>query len=310
LKVAIVGDYASINTRIGTELSKRDYQVDYFLQENKYADLPVEYTKLGSVQGSVYMNYLRTGYWRLFGKILKNADIQFIGGTYPKIVRAKNTCYYYVGSDLRMGTTKPHYPSFVTYKELLDYSKGSVFLPRPVDPKMFYPMADVKEKKEKYKDDNGIDYVIGHFAHSPHIKGSDVFQQAIDNIIQDEGLNIEFLNHPVPREKMLETYNSCDYVLDHVNPKTGKTYNVVTLESLYCEVPAATYYEDDYFDIEEMKKYIGFIDSEPGKTEETILDFIKKKQVINREDIMKFHSPEVVVDILESFWTEWDFIPK
>ncbi|GAH83209.1 unnamed protein product, partial [marine sediment metagenome] len=36
MKVTIVGDYASISGRIGTELIKRGYEIEYFLQDNKF----------------------------------------------------------------------------------------------------------------------------------------------------------------------------------------------------------------------------------------------------------------------------------
>ncbi len=308
MKVTIVGDYASISKRIGTELANREFKIEYFLQDNKFANLPESYFKLGSVQGPLLFNYARTGFWTLVGRIFKKSDIQIINGTYPRCVRATNTCFYYNGSDLRLGATKPQYPSFVSLRELLDYSKESIFLQRAIDPEQFYPIEKIKEKKEEYKDNNGIDYIVGHFAHSPKIKGSAKFEQAIDNIIEEEGLNIEFRNKPIPREKMLEAMNFCDYILDHVNPKTGKTYNVVSLESLLCEVPVGTYYEDKYFDFEGMKNMIHFIDSEPKETEKTLLNLLGKKPNINREDVIKYHGPETVVDVLETYWKEWNFI--
>ena len=76
LKVTIVGDYASINKRIGTELASRDYQVEFFLQTNKYADLPADYFRLGSVQGPMINNYIRTGFWMVFGRIFKKSKIE------------------------------------------------------------------------------------------------------------------------------------------------------------------------------------------------------------------------------------------
>ena len=308
MKVTIVGDYASISKRIGTELANRGYKIEYFLQTNKFADLPENYFKLGSVQGPLLFNYARTGFWILAGRIFKKADIQLVNGTYPKCVRASNTCFYYNGSELRLGSTKPQYHSFVSLRELLDYSSKSVFLQRAIDPELFYPIEEIKEKKEVYKDNNGIDYIIGHFAHSPKIKGSDIFQRAIDNVIEEEGLNIEFRNKPILREQMLETMNFCDYILDHVNPMTGKTYNVVSLESLLCEVPVGTYYEDKYFDFEGMKNMVHYIDPQPKETEKTILSLLKKKSKINREEVIKYHGPETVVDVLESYWKEWEFI--
>ncbi|MHA1201595.1 MAG: hypothetical protein ACTSQ4_03640 [Candidatus Heimdallarchaeaceae archaeon] len=308
MKVTIVGDYASISKRIGTELAYREYKVEYFLQDNKFADLPEDYYKLGSVQGPLLFNYVRTGFWVATGRIFKKTDIQLVNGTYPKCVRATNTCFYYLGSDLRLGATKPKYPSFVCLKELLDYSGKSVFLQRAIDPELFYPIEERKEKKEAYKDNNGIDYVVGHFAHSPKIKGSDKFQKAIDNIIKEERLNIEFINKPIPREQMLETMNSCDYILDHINPKTGKSYNVVSLESLLCEVPVGTYYEDKYFDFEGMKNMVHYIDPQPEETERTILNLLRKKSKINREDVIKYHGPKAVVDVLETYWREWEFM--
>ncbi len=308
MKVTIVGDYASISGRIGTELIKRGYEIEYFLQDNKFANLPESYYKLGSVQGPLLFNYVRTGFWILVGRIFKKTDIQLVNGIYPKCVRASNICFYYNGSDLRLGSTKPQYPSFVSLRELLDYSEESVFLQRAINPELFYPIEETKEKKEVYKDNNGIDYIIGHFAHSPKIKGSDKFQQAIDNIVVEEGLNIEFRNKPIPREQMLDTLNFCDFILDHINPMTGKTYNVIALESLLCEVPVGTYYEDKYFDFEGMKNMVHYIDSQPEETEKTILNLLRKKFKINREDVIKHHGPEAVVDVLESYWKEWEFI--
>ncbi|MHA1551477.1 MAG: hypothetical protein ACTSQC_05995 [Candidatus Heimdallarchaeaceae archaeon] len=308
MKVTIIGDYASISRRIGTELAKKGYEIEYFLQDNKFANLPKSYYKLGSVQGPLLFNYVRTGFWFTVGRIFKKTDIQLVNGTYPKCVRASNTCFYYNGSDLRLGSTKPQYPSFVSLRELLDYSKESIFLQRAIDPELFYPIEDIKEKKEVYKDNNGIDYIIGHFAHSPKIKGSAKFQQAISNIVEEEGLNIEFRNKPIPRKQMLETMNFCDFIFDHINPATGKTYNVVSLESLLCEVPVGTYYEDKYFDFEGMKNMVHYIDPQPEETEKTILNLLRKKSKINREDVIKYHGPETVVDVLESYWKEWEFI--
>jgi hypothetical protein len=308
LKVTIVGDYASISKKIGTELANREYKVEYFLQDNKFSDLPEDYYKLGSVQGPLLFNYVRTGFWVTAGRFFKKADIQIVNGTYPKCVRASNTCFYYNGSELRLGYTKPQYPSFVSLRELLDYSKESVFLQRAIDPELFYPIEEIKEKKEAYKDNNGIDYIVGHFTHSPKIKGSAKFKKAIDTIIEEEGLSIEFKNKPIPREQMLETMNFCDYILDHINPKTGKSYNVLSLESLLCEVPVGTYYENKYFDFEGMKNMVHYIDPQPEETEKTILNLLRKKSQINRQDVIKFHGPKAVVDVLESYWREWEFM--
>lgn len=308
MKISIVGDYASQSCVIGKELENRGYKIEYFLQSNKYSDLPVKYHKLGSVQGPLILNYFHTGFWMIFGRILKRADIQIVNGTYPKCVQTKNTCYSYHGSDLRLKTVKPKLPSFVSLKELQDYSPDSIFLPRVVDENKFVPSKEIKEKKEKYKDEKGVDYIIGHFAHSPIIKGSEVLQKTIAEINQDKKINIHYLNKPVPREEMVEMLNFCDFVLDHINPKTGKTYNVISIESLLCETPAASYYESKYIDFAEMKEIIRYIDPEPEFIKDSLLKIFSSSKKVNRNDIIQFHGASSVVDIIEKYWNKWEFL--
>lgn len=308
MKVSIIGDYASLSIRIGSELISRGYDVEYFLQDNIYSDLPKKYHKLGSVQGSLIKNYFFTAFWTIFGNLFKQSDIQIVNGTYPNCVRTRKTCYYYTGSDLRLGKTKPRSPSFVSLKELLDYSKDSIFLQRSVDPEMFFPIKEIKEKKEIYKQENGIDYIVGHFAHSPQVKGSHLFKQAIDKINKNEDIKIEYIDKPIPKEKIVEAINFCDIVLDHINPTTGKSYNVISIEALLCEVPVGSYYEEKYLDFEEMKDLVHYIDPNPGETEENILSLLRQKISVNREIPIKLHSPKIVTDILISYWKKWGFI--
>ncbi len=308
MKVSIVGDYASQSYLIGKELENRGYKVDYFFQHNKYTDQPVKYHKLGSVQGSLFWNYVHTGFWMTFGRLIKKADIQIVNGTYPKCVRAKNTCYSYHGSDLRLGTVKPKFPSFVSLKELLDYSQISIFLPRIVDEKKFYPSEEIKEKKEKFKDEKGIDFIVGHFAHSPHIKGSKLLQEAIDEINKNKSTKIHYLNEPVSRGKMFETLNFCDYVLDHINPETGRTYNVISIESLFCETPAASYYEAEYIDFKEMQDIVHFINPDSELTRGSLLNMFYSTRKIDRNEILKYHGAKAAVNSLEKYWEIWEFI--
>ncbi len=308
MKISIVGDYASQSFLIGKELEQRGYNVEYFFQNNKFTDLPEKYHKLGSVQGPLFWNYLYTGFWMTFGRIFKQADIQIVNGTYPKCVRTKNTCYSYHGSDLRIGTIKPQFPSFVSLKELLDYSKTSIFLPRIVDENKFFPSDEIKENKKEFKDENGVDFIVGHFAHSPHIKGSDILQKAIDDINNNESTIIHYLNEPIPREKMFDTLNFCDFVLDHVNPKTGKTYNVISIESLFCETPALSYYESDYIDFAEMRDIIHFINPDPELINDSLLNAFYSTRKTDRKEVMNFHGAKSAVDTLEKYWKIWDFI--
>ena len=57
-----------------------------------------------------------------------------------------------------------------------------------------------------------------------------------------------------------------------------------------------------------MKDMVHYIDPQPEETEKTILNLLRKKPKINRDDVIKFHGPETVVDVLESYWKEWGFI--
>ncbi|MCE7741876.1 MAG: hypothetical protein GOP50_05415 [Candidatus Heimdallarchaeota archaeon] len=308
MKISIVGDYASQSFLIGKELEKRGYKLEYFFQHNKFTDLPAKYHKLGSVQGPLIWNYMYTGFWMTLGRLFKKADIQIVNGTYPKCVRTRNTCYSYHGSDLRLGTVKPKFPSFVSLKELQDYNQISIFLPRIVDESKFFPSEEIKENKQKFKDENGIDFIVGHFAHSPHIKGSDILQKAIDDLTKNESTNIHYLNEPVPREKMFETLNFCDFVLDHANPKTGKTYNVISIESLLCETLAASYYETDYIDFPEMQDVIHYINPDPELINGSLLNTFYSSRKIDRQKVLKFHGVKVAVDTLEKYWKIWEFI--
>lgn len=308
LKISIIGDYASQSFLIGKELEKRGHKMQYFFQENKYTDLPPKFHKLGSVQGPLIWNYIYTGFWMSLGRIFKKADIQIVNGTYPKCVRSKNTCYSYHGSDLRLGTVKPKNPSFVSLKELQDFSNTSIFLPRIVDENKFYPDEEIKEKKQKFKNENGVDFIVGHFAHSPHIKGSDIFQRAIDEINENETTTIHYLNKPVPREEMFETLNFCDFILDHINPTTGKTYNVISIEALLCETPAASYYDTKYIDFSEMRDIVHYINPDPEMIKGSLLNTFYSTRKINRKEVLKFHSASAAVDVLEKYWKLWEFI--
>lgn len=309
VKIAIIGDYASQYYLIGKELERRGFDVQYFLQENIYASLPNNFHPLGSVQGPLLKNYLFTGFWMLFGKLFQNFDIQVINGTYKKIVRADHTCHHYHGSDLRLKTVEPKTPSFVSQKELLDYSPESVFLPRCADPEMFKPMKEQKKKKNEYKEENGIDYVIGHFAHSPIIKGSNKVRKAVDLINQEQGIRIELINKPIPKEQMPNKINFCDLVIDHVNASIGQTYNVLTIESLLCEVPTACYYSDAMFDFPEMKTYVKYLDPTTIDTlKKSIVDVLKQEIKVNRTEVLNFHGIKSVTDDLIKYWKQWNFI--
>ena len=307
VKVAIIGDYASQSYFIGRELEKKGYEVEYFLQYDEYTSRPDKYHYLGAVRGPKIVNYMYKGFWMTVGRIIKTSDIQIVNGTYWKCVRSKKTCYHYHGSDLRMKRVKARIPSFVSLRELQkDYSKKSVFLPRAADDEIFKPIKEIKEKKEEYKSKEGIDYIIGHYAHSPHVKGSHLFKSAIESINKEEGIRILFRNQPVPRERIVEELNFCDFILDHVNPAMGKTYNVISIESLLCETPVGSYYDENYIDFPEMKENISLID--PKKVKDSILAMLSQKHDIRRKTIIKFHSPESVVERLLSTWKKWGFI--
>ena len=271
--------------------------------------MPSHYHKLGSVQGPLIRNYIYTGFWIFFGKILQKFDLQQINGTYPNCVRSKHTAYHYHGSEIRLGTVKPKNPSFVSLKELLKYSTKSVFLPRCADPLLFAPDEIVKEEKEKFKDEKGYDYVVGHFAPSPNVKGSNLIEEAINLINIEQECKIHFINQSYPREKMPEILNSCDLVVDHVNPQMGSTYNVISIESLFCEVPVACYYNED-IDFEEMKSYVSYLDPKPEEMKENIKEILKDIKTIDRNKIMKYHHPRIVTDKLLLSWDEWGYVSQ
>ncbi len=306
MKIAIIGDYASQYYLIGKELESCKYDITYFLQSNIYSQMPLNYHKLGSVQGQLLKNYVNTGFWMFFGKFLRKYDIQQINGTYPNCVRSKYTSNHYHGSEIRLGVVKPRNPSFVSLRELLKYSEKSIFLPRCADPSFFVPNKEVKEKKEKFKNEKGYDYILGHFAPSPTVKGSNLVEQAIDLINEEQECNIHFINQSFPREKMPDMINFCDLVVDHVNPSMGSTYNVITIESLFCEVPAASYYNEN-IDFEEMRSYVGFLDSQPELMKNNLLTILKDNRNIDREKIMKYHHPRMVTDKLLLTWDELGF---
>ncbi|MCG3225835.1 MAG: hypothetical protein H7645_02870 [Candidatus Heimdallarchaeota archaeon] len=306
MKIAIIGDYASQNYLIGKELESCEFEITYFLQSNIYSQLPLNYHKLGSVQGPLIKNYVNTGFWIFFGKFLRKYDIQQINGTYPNCVRSKYTSYHYHGSEIRLDAVKPRYPSFVSLRELLKFSDKSIFLPRCADHNFFIPNKEVKEEKEKFKNEKGYDYVIGHFAPSPTVKGSSLVEQSIEQINKENEYSIHFINQSYPREKMPEIINFCDLVVDHVNPSMGSTYNVITIESLFCEVPTACYYNEN-IDFEEMKSYVGFLDSKPEEMKDNLLALLKDNKEIDREKILKFHHPRMVTDKLLLTWDDWGF---
>jgi hypothetical protein len=306
MRIAIIGDYASQNYLIGRELELCEYEINYFLQSNIYSIMPINYHKLGSVQGPLIKNYIRTGFWMIFGKILKTFDIQQINGTYPNCVRSKFTSYHYHGSDVRLGTVKPKLPSFVSLRELLKYSDKSVFLPRCADPEFFYPNKEVKESKEKFKDEEGYDFIIGHFAPSPEVKGSHLIKEVIESINREQEFNVHFINQAFPREKMPEMMNFCDLIIDHVNPNMGSTYNVISIESLFCGVSVASFYTDA-IDFEEMKTQVSFLNPERERMENDLLSILRDKKEINRDIALKYHSPRVVTDKLLNTWIDWGF---
>jgi len=200
MNVAIIGDYASQNFLIGKELEVCKFDISYFLQSNIYSMMPINYHKLGSVQGPLYKNYIQTGFWMIFGKFLKKFDIKQINGTYPNCVRSTFTSYHYHGSDIRLRTVKPKTPSFVSLRELLKYSDKSVFLPRCADINFFVPIEEVKEKKEKFKDENSFDFIVGHFAPSPEVKGSHLIEEVIKEINEDKEISIHLINQAYPRK--------------------------------------------------------------------------------------------------------------
>lgn len=306
MRVAIVGDYASQNFLIGKELEECKFDITYFLQNNIYSRMPSDYYKLGSVQGPLIGNYILTGFWMFSGKFFKKFEVQQINGTYPNCVRSRFTSYHYHGSEVRLGVVKPKIPSFVSLRELLKYSDKSKFLPRCADSSFFAPDVEIKEKKEKFKDEKGLDFVIGHFAPSPEAKGSHLVKEVIEAINQENEYKIHFINQVYPREKMPEMMNFCDLVIDHVNPNMGSTYNVISIESLLCEVPAASYYNEN-IDFEEMRTQVSYLDPERSELSNNLLEILKNKKKVNRETVLKYHSPRVVTDKMLSMWIEWGF---
>ncbi len=306
MRIAITGDYASQNFLIGKELEECKFDITYFLQSNVYSQLPANFYKLGSVQGPLLKNYFLTSFWMIFGNLFKKFDVQQINGTYPKCVRSKHTSYHYHGSEIRLGVVKPNYPSFVSLRELLKYSSSSVFLPRCADPILFTKKIEVKENKEKFKNDEGYDFVIGHFAPSPKVKGSHLLDLVIDSINEEKEYNIHLINQTYPRDKMPEIMNFCDLVVDHINPEMGSTYNVISIESLFCEVPTASYYNEN-IDFEEMKSFVGYLDPEIDELKSNLLSILKSRKKVDRDVVLRYHSPRVVTDKMLSMWVEWGF---
>lgn len=308
MRIAVIGNYASQSFLIGKELEKSSYDLTYFFQSNDFCDSPAKYKKLGNVQGPVSVNYFRTGMWIILGKFLKKFDIEMINGTYPKCVRSTHFCYYYHGSELRSGIVKPQIPSFISLRELQKYSKESVFLSRCADSEKFFSDKEVKEKKEEFKDKNGIDVIIGHFTPAPEIKGSDLILETISRIRKEEEISIHLINNPVSRDKMSEVLNYCDFILDHVNPDTGKTYNVITIEALMCGIPSGSYYTNEEIDFQEMKNQVTHLQFEKEELKETILGLIRKQPSINRNLVMKYHSPKIIAKKVTDFWEKWGFL--
>ncbi len=306
MRIAIIGDYASQNYLIGKELEKHKFKITYFLQSNIYSIMPMNYHKLGSVQGPLLKNYVQTLFWMIFGKFLAKYDIQQINGTYPKCVRSDHTSYHYHGSDIRLSVTQPKSPSIISLRELLKYSEKSSFLPRCADSDFFVSNKEVKENKENFKDENSYDYIIGHFAPSPEVKGSHLIKKAIDLINENKEYKIHFINQSYPREKMPEIINFCDLILDHVNPSMGSTYNVITIESLLCEVPAASYYNEN-IDFEEMKSHVRYIDPDLNELRSNLVSILKDTRTVDRNAVLKYHEPRVVTEKLLRIWNEWGF---
>jgi hypothetical protein len=306
MRIAIIGDYASQNFLIGKELKVCKFDITYFLQSNIYSMMPTVYHKLGSVQGPLYKNYIQTGFWMIFGKFLKKFDIQQINGTYPNCVRSNFTSYHYHGSDVRLGIVKPKTPSFVSLRELQKYSDKSVFLPRCADTEFFVPLEEIKEKKEKFKAEKGYDFIVGHFAPSPEVKGSHLIEEVIKTINKEEDIKIHFINQAFPREKMPEKLNFCDLVIDHVNPNMGTTYNVITIESLLCEVLAASFYTEN-IDFEEMRTQVGYLDPNRIELRNNLISILKSKRKVDRQLVLKYHAPRVVTDKMLTMWVEWGF---
>ncbi|NPD90109.1 MAG: hypothetical protein HGN29_15470 [Asgard group archaeon] len=306
MRIAIIGDYASQNFLIGKELEECNFDITYFLQSNIYSRMPLNYHKLGGVQGPLLKNYFLTSFWMIFGKLFKKFDIQQINGTYPKCTRSKYTSYHFHGSEIRLGVVKPKYPSFVSLRELLKISDKSIFLPRCADPIFFTQNIEVKENKEIFKNEKGYDFIIGHFAPSPEVKGSHFLEEAIESINEENEYNIHLINQTYPREKMPEMMNFCDLVVDHINPKMGSTYNVITIESLFCEVPAASYY-DENIDFEVMKSFVGYLDPEIDELKSNLLSILKSKKKVDRDAVLRYHSPRNVTDKVLSVWVDWGF---
>jgi len=307
MKIALIGDYASQNFLIGNELTKRGFDVSYFIQTSELMDRPKFFYNLGNIQGSLWKNYLRTGFWMFMGKIIKNFDIIQINGTYPQCVRGDNASYHYHGSELRSGKVQPSYPSFISTRDLLKYAPKSVFLPRCVDTNKFYPDEEMKEVKESFKSFKGIDSVIKHFASNPEIRNSSVIIQAIDEINKEGDYKIDFITKKSSRDLIPKTINYCDMILDHANPKM-ETYGVISIEALMCGVTTGSYYTSDNIDFKEMKKQVVLLKDDSELIKKSIIENIRFKRNIDINLIKKYHSPEATVDVLMSSWIEWGFI--
>jgi glycosyltransferase involved in cell wall biosynthesis len=127
---------------------------------------------------------------------------------------------------------------FVSTADLLEFVPGSIWLPQPVNLKLFDGIASNVQKHKKDEEE----IVLVHAPTSRTIKGSDYLIRAVDDL-KAKGYKIRLcLLEKMPYRKVLEEYVKADIIVDQL---LAGWYGQVSIEAMALGKPAICYIRED-----------------------------------------------------------------
>lgn len=184
------------------------------------------------------------------------------------------------------------------------FREDAVYLPNPVDTRIFYPKPFVEHGGKKRvliaSDSNwgvkGTDIAIRALSKIKDEVEVSIIRHGVDfekTLVLARSLNLRLNILPkVPHEKIREYYWNADVVIDRF--KLG-SLGMVSLEAIACGRPAITYVSSEYHEYKDFP--LKDVD-----TEEKIIDSIRRSNIKlwrkENEYLTSKHKPEIVVERL------------
>lgn len=212
----------------------------------------------------------------------------------------------YNGNDLRLGLAPRLTPAFVSSKAILKLHPQAVLLNRMANFQRFGAINVLKEAKEKYKTQHGVDLIIGHFPSFREAKNSEVADQAA-KILAEKGKKIEYWTtdmRTIPYLAMVYAFNFCDYVLDEFNTKE-RSFGMTSIQALMCGATPISNWLLENLDDERLSKMIL-----PAEQPQDIVKLIEEgaKVDISRQVLSELYHPKNVADAFLKQLDEWKML--